>query len=116
MKICEGLQSVLFKRNTNFPTTVESENYNILKYIGINMNTKILCYYVYDCFFSNTQNVYQQQKLLEKRGNLEQIQATFSGNPDSFDMLINEGKAGLNLTSAADYNNKYYFNQAIASG
>lgn len=67
------------------------------------------------CFCIAQQNNYKQ-KLDEKKNSLEKIMATFSGNPESFDQLIKEGKEGLAVATANDHNYKFLFYQAIGTG
>lgn len=67
-------------------------------------------------FCAHSQNREQQSLLQEKKQSVEQIQATFSGKPESFDALISDGSAGLGLAAKNDYAHQYLFSQAIASG
>lgn len=68
-----------------------------------------------------TLSVYAQKgdhfkSLEEKKLKCETILAEFSGKPESLDLLIKEGKEGLQLTDKKDYEYILIFNQAIASG
>lgn len=56
------------------------------------------------------------KRLEEIKSNLEKIQATFSGKPETFDLLITEGKKGIAIAETDDFRNRYSFMQAIASG
>lgn len=72
-------------------------------------------------FLIFTLSVYAQKgdhfkSLEEKKLKCETILAEFSGKPESLDLLIKEGKQGLQLTDKKDYEYILIFNQAIASG
>jgi len=54
--------------------------------------------------------------LKEKKKACEEISASFSGNPESLDLLISTGEAGLRLTSANDHAYRFFFNHAIGTG
>ena len=68
------------------------------------------------CLFSTAQQMTHQQMLDEKKSSLENIMATFSGKPESFDELIKKGTEGLAITTANEYGYKFLFYQAIGSG
>jgi signal transduction histidine kinase/tetratricopeptide (TPR) repeat protein len=56
-------------------------------------------------------------KLLEeKKLKCEGILATFSGKPESLDLLIKEGREGLKIAGEKDYEYRYAFHQAIGTG
>lgn len=65
---------------------------------------------------SIAQSATHEQLLNEKRNAVENIMATFSGKPESFDELIKKGTEGLAITTDADYTYKFLFYQAIGSG
>ena len=57
-----------------------------------------------------------QQLLDEKKTSLENIMATFSGKPESFDELIKTGKEGLAITTVKEHSYKFLFHHAIGTG
>ncbi len=65
---------------------------------------------------SLAQNPDRIKLLEEKRLTCEKIAATFSGKPESLDLLIKEGKEGLKMTSENDYEYIFAFHQAIGTG
>ncbi len=66
--------------------------------------------------FAAAQQNKRQEELDEKKSRLEKIMTTFSGKPESFDQLINEGKEGIAISATNDYSYKFLFYQAIGSG
>lgn len=56
------------------------------------------------------------RQLEEKKLKCEGILATFSGKPESLDLLINEGSEGLKIADEKDYEYRYAFHQAIGTG
>lgn len=57
-----------------------------------------------------------KQLVDEIRKNIEEIQATFSGKPETFDLLIEKGKQGLSATDEENYSDRCFFSQATGSG
>ncbi|SDL75875.1 Signal transduction histidine kinase [Pedobacter sp. ok626] len=68
------------------------------------------------CSTSYAQQDRYDQLLKEKKKICETTMATFSGKPESLDLLINTGSAGLKLTRPDDHGYKFLFNQAIGNG
>ena len=68
------------------------------------------------CLFCIAQQKTHQQMLDEKKSSLENIMATFSGKPESFDELITKGNEGLAITTAKEYNYRFLFHHAIGTG
>ena len=66
--------------------------------------------------FAAAQQNKRQEELDERKSRLEKIMTTFSGKPESFDQLINEGKEGIAISATNDYSYKFLFYQAIGSG
>ncbi|MET7257456.1 sensor histidine kinase [Dyadobacter fermentans] len=56
------------------------------------------------------------RQLEEKKLKCEGILATFSGKPETLDLLIREGREGLKIAGEKDYEYSYAFHQAIATG
>ena len=68
------------------------------------------------CLLGTAQQMTHQQMLDEKKSHLENIMATFSGKPESFEELIKKGKEGLVIATANEYGYKFLFHQAIGTG
>ena len=68
------------------------------------------------CLSGIAQQMTHQQMLDEKKSQLENIMATFSGKPESFDELIKKGTEGLAITTATEHSYKFLFHQAIGTG
>ena len=66
--------------------------------------------------FCIAQQKTHQQMLDAKKSSLENIMATFSGKPESFDELIKNGNEGLVITTAKEYDYKFLFHYAIGTG
>lgn len=74
---------------------------------------------VVSLFFSSTSTAQKNnhlQLLNEKKALCEGIMSTFSGKSEAIEELIKEGKAGLQIAKAKDYEYKLIFNNAIATG
>ena len=66
--------------------------------------------------FCIAQQKTHQQMLDEKKSILENIMATFSGKPESFDELIKNGNEGLVISTAKEYDYKFLFHCGIGTG
>ncbi len=58
----------------------------------------------------------KEKLLIEKKQACESILAAFTGNPESLEQLITNGKAGLAIANKNDHAYKFVFYQAIGSG
>ena len=63
-----------------------------------------------------TQSATNEQLLNEKKSRLENIMATFTGKPESFDQMIKEGTEGLTYSTNRDHSFRFLFYQAIGNG
>lgn len=66
-----------------------------------------------NCFAQQSSHT---QLLIAKKKACEDILAAFSGKPESFDKLIKEGRAGLQVATDKDHEYRMIFNNAIATG
>ncbi len=78
--------------------------------------TIIFFCFLFFSFFCAAQSKDHYVLLDKKKAACESILAAFSGKPETFDQLINEGTEGLAITNAGDHEYKFSFHQAIGTG
>lgn len=80
------------------------------------MKTFFVSFIIFCTLNSFAQQDLHLKKLKEKKDKVEGIMATFSGKSESIDQLIKDGKEGLSACAAKDFEYKFIFNSAIATG
>jgi signal transduction histidine kinase len=75
----------------------------------------VLCLLVWSssCYAQKDEHII---RLNEKKKECEDIMATFSGKPESLELLIREGAEGLRLTRTEDHGYRFLFNQSMGNG